>query len=145
TLTSGAATITFTVNTAAGPIKTVQDLINAVIADQTVGANASLDAGGHFNVLDPQNRGNIAVTGTLAAAGAGELRALAASKVPRLSPADFEGNDIDPANKTGLLALGDVDEVSLLCCPDEYYLGAQDFTIAGLLRNQCELLKDRFA
>lgn len=145
TLTSGAATITFTVNTAAGPIMTVGDLINAVIADQTVGANASLDAGGHFNVLDPQNRGNIAVTGTLAAAGAGNLGTFAASKFPRLSPADFEGNDIDPANKTGLLALGDVDEVSLLCCPDEYYLGTHDFTIAGLLQDQCELLKDRFA
>src|SRR5215469_5669027 len=66
-ITSGAANKTFTV---AAPIKTVADLIIAVNADTTVGAKAYLDSSGHFNVLDPQGRGNIAVTGALAAAGA---------------------------------------------------------------------------
>lgn len=145
TLTSGAANVTFTVHAAAGPIKTVADLIAAIIADVVVGAQASLDAGGHFNIVDPQNRGNLTATGTLVAAGAGNLGLFASPQGVKLTPADFEGNDIDPANKTGLLALGDVDEISLVCCPDEYYFGPKDFTIAGLLQTQCELLKDRFA
>ena len=63
----------------------------------------------------------------------------------KLVPADFEGDDSDPANKTALKALADVDEISLLTCPDEFYLGAKDFTVAGYLRDQCELLLDRFA
>lgn len=63
----------------------------------------------------------------------------------KLVPGDFQGDDSDPANKTGLLALADVDEISLLCCPDEFYFGVNDFTISGYLRDQCELLKDRFA
>ena len=144
-LASGAATVTFTVNAAAGPIKTVADLIAAVNADAVVGAKASLDAGGDLNIQDPAARGNLAVTGTLAAAGAGNLGAFASAPSAKLTPGDFEGNDIDPANKTGLLALGDVDEISLMCCPDEYYLGPNDFTIAGLVVTQCELMKDRFA
>ncbi len=154
-LTSGIATKTFTVNAAAGPIKTVADLMTAVNADATVGAKAFLDATGHLAILDPQGRGNIAVTGTLAAAGAGNLGAFASAPGPiglasgsdgsKLTPADFKGDDSDPANKTGLLALGDIDEISILCCPDEFYLGANDFTIAGDLRDQCELMKDRFA
>ncbi len=68
-LTSGVATMTFTVHAAAGPIKTVADLMVAINGDTTVGARAYLDSTGHFNVLDPQGRGNIKVTGTLAAAG----------------------------------------------------------------------------
>ncbi len=145
TLTSGAAIVTFTVNAAAGPIKTVADLIAKVNADATVGAQASLDASGYFNIVDPQNRGNLNASGTLAAAGAGNLGAFTPPQSVKLTEADFEGNSVDPANKTGLLALGDVDEISLLCCPDEYYFGPKDTTIAGLLRDQCELLKDRFA
>jgi uncharacterized protein len=144
-LTAGAATKTFTVNAAAGPIKTVADLITAIGNDATVGAQASLDAGGYLNIADPQNRGSLTVAGTLAVAGAGNVGIFAAAPGGGLVPADFEGNAIDPANKTGLLALGDVDEISLLCCPDEYYFGPANFTIAGLLRDQCELMKDRFA
>jgi phage tail sheath protein FI len=54
---------------------------------------------------------------------------------------DFEGDDSDPENKTGLVALGDIDEISLLCCPDEHMVG----DITPQLVAQCENLKDRFA
>ncbi|HEX3151510.1 MAG TPA: phage tail sheath C-terminal domain-containing protein [Gemmataceae bacterium] len=59
--------------------------------------------------------------------------------------ADFEGDDTDPANKTGLLALADMDEISLLCCPDEAFFGNNDTTISQALVAQCTLLKYRFA
>ncbi|SRR6266568_615308 len=67
---------------------------------------------------------------------------------------DFAGGDADltlpdafktsaSPSKTGLDGLGDVDEISLLCCPEESYLGPK--LIAGLLTTQCENKKDRFA
>src|SRR5262249_33815901 len=59
--------------------------------------------------------------------------------------ADFQGDDTDPTNKTGLLALADVDEISILCCPDEFTFGPTDKTISQALVDQCELLKYRFA
>jgi phage tail sheath protein FI len=156
TLTSGAKTVTFTQGAPiAAPIMNVNDLIAAIGADVTVGAKASLDASGHLNITDPQNGGNLSVTGTLAAAGVGNLGVFAPATAT-LSPADFEGFDPDPfaisafaataaVNKSGLLGLQDVDEISILTCPDEFYLGGNNFTIAGLLRDQCEQLKDRFA
>ncbi len=54
---------------------------------------------------------------------------------------DFEGSDDVPENKTGLKALEDIDEVSILCCPDEHI----DEQIAEQLMTQSENLKDRFA
>lgn len=145
TLTAGAATVTFTVAPAAvPPLATVNDLMTAINADAVVGVKASLDGGGHLSVQDPLGRGNLVIAGSLVAAGAANLGAFTAATV-KLSQADFQGNDIDPANKTGLLALGDVDEISLLCCPDEFYFGPGNFAIAGMLQVQCETLKDRFA
>src|SRR6185312_8366595 len=58
---------------------------------------------------------------------------------------DFKGDDSDPENVTGLAALALVDEVSILCCPDEFYLKADDDRIAKELVSQCENLKYRFA
>jgi hypothetical protein len=64
-----------------------------------------------------------------------------------LAEADFKGIDFDPANPTttptGLAALSSVDEISLLCCPDEHNSGAGD--IAGFMYASCLNLKDRFA
>jgi phage tail sheath protein FI len=64
-----------------------------------------------------------------------------------LVQADFEGADADPAQTTttpsGLNALSAVDDISLLCCPDEY--NQPPGTIAGLLQTACENMKDRFA
>jgi phage tail sheath protein FI len=160
-LTAGPApgvTVTFTQGLpAAAPVNTVGDLIAAIAADVVVGAKAALDATGHLAVTDPAGRGNLAVTGTLAAAGAGNLGVFASSPTggpPKLVPADFTGFDPDPfaipafgtttaVNKSGLLGLQDVDEISILNCPDEFYLGGN--TIAGMLTTQCETMKDRFA
>jgi uncharacterized protein len=59
--------------------------------------------------------------------------------------ADFYGDDSDPANKTGLLALADIDEISILCCPDEFYFNPNDTNISQALVTQCETLMYRFA
>jgi phage tail sheath protein FI len=60
-------------------------------------------------------------------------------------PGDFQGDATDPENKTGLEALADIDEISILCCPDEFYFNPTDTTISQYLVDQCELLKYRFA
>lgn len=56
---------------------------------------------------------------------------------------DFEGNNTDPTNPIGLAALSAVDDISLLCCPDES--SQPPGAIADKLRIACENLKDRFA
>ena len=142
-LTSGAATKTFTV-AAAGPITTVATLIAAINADNTVGVQTGLNAAGHFTIQDPQARGNLQVTGTVAqapAAGAVTLGVFSPT-VATFTEADFEGNDIDPSNKTGLLALGDVDEIS---CSRARMNAFNNFAIAEMLQEQCETQMDRFA
>lgn len=58
--------------------------------------------------------------------------------------ADFQGSTVDPTNLTGLAALGALDDVSILCCPDEGFIAPRG-TIAGQLQSQCETLMDRFA
>src|SRR6266851_1313890 len=60
-----------------------------------------------------------------------------------LAPGDFDGSAADPANPTALLGLAAVDDISILCCPDESALGRN--AIADKLRTQCENMKDRFA
>jgi phage tail sheath protein FI len=77
--------------------------------------------------------------------GGGTDGTIAAGASTLLVPADFQGDASDPQNKTGLEALADVDDVSILCCPDEFYLGAKSTVVAGLLVAQCEDLKYRFA
>jgi phage tail sheath protein FI len=54
---------------------------------------------------------------------------------------DFEGSETLSGSKTGLLALEDIDEISLLCCADEHMVEG----ITSQLIAQCENLKDRFA
>ena len=57
---------------------------------------------------------------------------------------DFLGDPTAlPDNQYGLLALENVDEIAILCCPDEHLLGGG--IITGALLEQCERLKDRFA
>ena len=66
-----------------------------------------------------------------------------------LAPADFRGNPTDlPGQKQGLDAFTEIDEISLLCCPDSYALTAivaDDTVINDYLVDQCEVLKSRFA
>ena len=53
---------------------------------------------------------------------------------------DFIGTDNGPGNKTGIKALEDIDEVSIIAAP-----GITDEDVQNELILQCELLKDRFA
>jgi hypothetical protein len=55
---------------------------------------------------------------------------------------DFQGDPAaEPGKKTGLAALEEVDEIAILCCPDENdFVGINDNLV-----EQCERLKDRFA
>jgi phage tail sheath protein FI len=59
-----------------------------------------------------------------------------------LTMADFQGDPSVTTNKGGLAALEEVDEVAILCCPDEHMFPPG---IAQALVEQCERLKDRFA
>jgi phage tail sheath protein FI len=59
---------------------------------------------------------------------------------------DFAGDpNAAPGQRTGLLALEEIDEIAILCCPDEYYANVPPGQIAGAMIDQCERLKDRFA
>jgi phage tail sheath protein FI len=57
-----------------------------------------------------------------------------------LGAADYIGTTGDPGTKTGIKALEDVDDVSIIAVP-----GSSDLKVQNELINQCELLKDRFA
>jgi phage tail sheath protein FI len=146
-VSTGGAQTTFAMAwTAVPPIKTVSDLITAIANKPALGLIASLNADGQFVVQDTQSRGNLEVTGTLAGtqAAPGPLGVFTAAAAT-YTEADFEGNDIDPTAKTGLLALGDVDQIALLACPDEFYFGTTSNAVAQMLQEQCETQMDRFA
>jgi phage tail sheath protein FI len=81
------------------------------------------------------NNGNVAVTATTLLAGGTDGGALALG--------DFQGSAVNPANPTGLAALGALDDVSILCCPDESALPKGQ--IAPFLEAQCSNMMDRFA
>ena len=62
---------------------------------------------------------------------------------------DYIGNSALPTNeRTGLAALELIDEIALLCVPDEVHptlLPADRAAVMGAVIDQCEKLKDRFA
>jgi phage tail sheath protein FI len=63
-----------------------------------------------------------------------------------LAPVDFTGDAGDPpGSKRGIDALSEIDEISLLASPDEFGLGETVPDITNSLRDQCELMLDRFA
>lgn len=66
---------------------------------------------------------------------------------PPFALRDFQGDPgALPGAKDGLIALGDIDEISILCSPDVHNLPSeQKQTFMGDLLTQCEALKDRFA
>ena len=73
------------------------------------------------------------------------LTLLTAGTNAALALADVQGDPArPPGQKTGLDAFTEIDEISLLCCPDAYALGADD-EINNALVDQCEVLKSRFA
>jgi hypothetical protein len=56
------------------------------------------------------------------------------------------GNETAPGKRTGLAALEGIDEISILCVPDEvHFTAGQDVdTLRGAIIGQCEKLRDRF-
>jgi len=66
-----------------------------------------------------------------------------------LVPGDFNGDGTAaPGTLVGLAALEEVDEISILCCPDESYFdvpGTPSTVISQAIVDQCELDKFRFA
>ena len=60
---------------------------------------------------------------------------------------DLSGSQVSPGGKKGLAAFEDVEEISILCCPDEYYFAsAQDsLFVSQAIVDQCETNKFRFA
>lgn len=68
----------------AAATSTVQDLINAINGDHTVGAKAAL-VGGTLEITDPQGRGDIAVTTTDSVLGATIAGAPTALRTPNIS------------------------------------------------------------
>jgi phage tail sheath protein FI len=89
------------------------------------------------------------VTVALSAAGVPNPKALTlmsgGTAGSALALADFKGDPTKlPGQKAGLDAFTEIDEISLLCCPDSYALGANN-DINDALIDQCEVLKSRFA
>jgi phage tail sheath protein FI len=60
-----------------------------------------------------------------------------------VSVADFEGESTSPEKRRGLSAFKGIDEISIICAPDEVRSGLE--ALADSLRTHCEFLKDRFA
>lgn len=85
--------------------------------------------------------GNVPVTATSLLDGTGGT---AGNDGAALVLADFQGSNVDPTKLSGLAALAALDDVSILCCPDENVIQPKG-TIAQQLQAQCESLKDRFA
>jgi uncharacterized protein len=52
----------------------------------------------------------------------------------------YQGTDLGPGNRTGIRALEDIDEISIIAAP-----GVTSLVVQQALINQCEDLKDRFA
>lgn len=74
--------------------------------------------------------------------------------VEAVTPEDFLGHDFGPGQRSGLAALGAIEEVALLAIPDAMLFYDRDRGPAGEMRAQriqdalvslCENLKDRFA
>lgn len=60
-----------------------------------------------------------------------------------VTPNDYKGDETQPPGmKSGLAALAEYDDISLLCCPDEHRFYP---AIANLLKTQAERLRYRFA
>jgi len=92
TQTSGAELGSFTPNAAA--TSALQDLIDAINNDPTVGARAAL-VGGQLEITDPQNRGDLAVTTTdpiLGATGAASTAFATPNVSTGQDPTDYYSN-----------------------------------------------------
>jgi phage tail sheath protein FI len=55
-------------------------------------------------------------------------------------PVHYRGTDNGPGKRTGIVALEDIDDISMIAAP-----GITDSVVQGALIEQCTILKDRFA
>jgi phage tail sheath protein FI len=119
--------------------------------------NLSADPNSSTYYVGAVNGGSTLVTVKAAAAGrptdtnAIALLTKGTDGTAALAAADFQGvtagsdPSLGPNNPpTGLEALKAVDDISLLCCPDESAISPRG-TIAGRLEAACDSMKDRFA
>jgi phage tail sheath protein FI len=74
--------------------------------------------------------------------GAGSTTLSNGTQSADLTLADFQGTSADPGSASGLAAFEGIDEISILCCPDEFRAPGG---FADSLATQCENLKSRFA
>ncbi|HTR67116.1 MAG TPA: flagellin [Terriglobales bacterium] len=81
-------------------VSTVQDLVNAINADTTVGAKAVV-AGGVLEITDPQGRGNLKVSTTDTALGAGATGVSTDFSNPTVAGTGVNANEI-VGSATGL-------------------------------------------
>jgi phage tail sheath protein FI len=129
----------------------INDVSNLIVIKQSATGRPAINPG---SVGTDLNGNQLFLNGAgvpIALTGGGDGTSSGGGKL--FNTDDFTGRPADPTLpnaftgasqvKTGLEGLGDVDEISLLCCPDESYLPAN--TIAQLLVSQCENKKDRFA
>lgn len=132
----------------------INDVSNLIVIKQTAAGRPTINPGnvGTDSSGNPLFLNGAGVPLSMTVVGSDGAPSVAGGKLFNID--DFTGSDADPTLpspfvnaasqiKTGLQALGDVDEISLLCCPDESYLPAR--AIADLLTTQCENMKDRFA
>lgn len=61
----------------------------------------------------------------------------------KVTVADFEGESTSPDKRRGLKAFEAIDEISIICAPDE--VKDELKTLGDSLKTHCEALKDRFA
>lgn len=118
-------------------------VVKALRRSSLVTADPGLVAGSGYDDLanNPPDRPNN--SGYIAAAGGGYGNG-------DLLPADYRGTaPTATSGGTGLAALAAIDEISLLCAPDEAHTHGDLANVIGDLRNQlilqCEQLTDRFA
>jgi len=69
-----------------------------------------------------------------------ELSAGSDGTVAGLTAADFKGTDLGPDKRTGIEAMKDIDQISILAVP-----GNTDIDVQNAMITHCETLKDRFA
>ncbi len=64
-----------------------------------------------------------------------------------ISFSDYSGVEVgsNPSKRTGLLAFESIDEISLVCNPDEEALNGEGTAATVALMTHCEKMKDRFA
>jgi uncharacterized protein len=106
----------------------------------------AVNSGSNLVIVAQQNPGNVPIPAVPVPPAPPAITLLnGGADGAALNLDDFGGTaaNADPTNPTGLAALGAVDDISILCCPDENSQAKK--AVANLLEAQCDTLMDRFA